>query len=44
MVFFEGGDVHTLIGKEVTVLQSLMFAEEEEEYNALENIHQIHRL
>lgn len=43
MVFFEGGDKHTLIGKEVCVLQSLIFGEEEESCNALENIHQIHR-
>lgn len=30
MLFFGGGEVHTLIGKEVCVLQSLMFGEEEE--------------
>lgn len=39
MVFFEGGDVHTLVGKGVCVLQPLMFGEEEEECNAVENIH-----
>lgn len=35
MVFFQGGDAYTLIGREVCVLQSLMFGKKEEEGNAL---------
>lgn len=44
MVFFQGEDAHTLIGREICVLLSLMFGEEEKECNALKKMHWMHGL